>query len=615
MRLSGKLTLASGEEASLQGCHIEALFGQKTSGAPSTARAFSDAAGDFTLEGLDRNDIASDTVKFVALSPTGRFIGETEIPTADLGNGIRIGVEGLEQPSANSAPAEPEPETEMPTSTAVRTAFRDDAAFRHALTENLKPLRAQSEAIATRVDTAFANFKPTPLSTEELAARHYIKPGKDPREALDKVIADGVEALRSAETTRTLTLRKSEKLSSLMEEAADNGDASDHVGLGALVNFINEKNAGGSLVTEPVYTACKAKLDAEGIVAALEKGPAPGNGDGAARNGDGDGDGGGGGEAAREADELVKDSVNLQMHSATAPESRLEYGSMPAIPNTADKDKVQSSIVQTFELRPGASDVTSYHDFHTLQIAFQHVWSRIFDEQLESLGRDLYREYVKLKDFSGSANKDLNVGTVDDLRRLMDEVKRLSQTVQQDIPPDLRGNGGVPASSGTKDSDDLNNAVKAGLGLASGGATWLLEWALDAFSKAGKKPIIRWADFPGPWPPRQDKIDVSFANDAVPTGNVEIVLKTDYGSHIKILEFEPWEPETKQFVHGPQISNTGHPEGATATMALRTSQIGAGVIEFASEETPGLNLGRYVLGDLTEKLKDGTRVTFHWRDN
>ena len=77
---------------------------------------------------------------------------------------------------------------------------------------------------------------------------------------------------------------------------------------------------------------------------------------------------------------------------------------MPRIPNTADDDAVQSRILETFELRPGASDVTSYHDFHTLQIAFQHVWTRIFDGELESLGRELYREYVKLKDFSGSTD-------------------------------------------------------------------------------------------------------------------------------------------------------------------------------------------------------------------
>ena len=93
---------------------------------------------------------------------------------------------------------------------------------------------------------------------------------------------------------------------------------------------------------------------------------------------------------------------------------------------------------------------------------------------------------------------------------------------------------------------------------------------------------------------------------------MEIVLQTDYGSHIKIIEFEPWDAAGNQFVHGPQISNAGHV--GSVTLALRTSQIATGVLEFASEESTGLNLGRYVLGNLPEKLNDGTRVTFYWKD-
>src|SRR5205085_9739148 len=100
-------------------------------------------------------------------------------------------------------------------------------------------------------------------------------------------------------------------------------------------------------------------------------------------------------------------------------------------------------------------------------------WTRIFDGQLESLGRDLYREYVKLKDFSGSGDPDLRVSTVDDLRRLMDEVKKLSRIVQEDIPDDLRRNGGDPTTSGTEGSDDLNRGVKAGVAVLTGGASLL----------------------------------------------------------------------------------------------------------------------------------------------
>jgi hypothetical protein len=39
------------------------------------------------------------------------------------------------------------------------------------------------------------------------------------------------------------------------------------------------------------------------------------------------------------------------------------------------------------------------------------------------------------------------------------------------------------------------------------------------------------------------------------------------------------------------------------------------MIEFASEETATIALGRYVLGGLGDRLKDRSRVTFYWTDN
>jgi hypothetical protein len=198
----------------------------------------------------------------------------------------------------------------------------------------------------------------------------------------------------------------------------------------------------------------------------------------------------------------------------------------------------------------------------------------------------------------------------------MEEVRKLSQIVDEDIPGDLRGNGGIPTSSGNKSREEFEKDIKTVVGVATGGVTWFLEWALEELSKIGKKPIIRWEDFPGPWAPRQDKIYVTFVADAAPAGFVEVVLRTDNGSHIKIIEFQPWDPATNQFVHGPRTSNIGHPEGGTFTVPVRTSEIGSAVLQFASEETSAADTpGRYVLGDLAQKLKDRTRVTFYWKDN
>ncbi len=55
-----------------------------------------------------------------------------------------------------------------------------------------------------------------------------------------------------------------------------------------------------------------------------------------------------------------------------------------------------SARLTGFTLPPGPADVTSFHDFHQLQIAFEHVWTEAFDENLRDRVRDLYTETAKL---------------------------------------------------------------------------------------------------------------------------------------------------------------------------------------------------------------------------
>jgi hypothetical protein len=51
-------------------------------------------------------------------------------------------------------------------------------------------------------------------------------------------------------------------------------------------------------------------------------------------------------------------------------------------PTAAD---VQQNI-DSFSLSKSPADVTAFHDFHSLQIAFQHVWTQLLDETLVNLG-------------------------------------------------------------------------------------------------------------------------------------------------------------------------------------------------------------------------------------
>lgn len=521
-------------------------------------------------------------------------------------------------------PDEPVPQPKSPQHEAVGALFRNEANLRQAIAENLKPLRAESMAVDNRVKQAFKNFNPAPLSSEDCARGRYVEPGADPSEVLTSVIMSGADALRSSNNSRAITLRKTPELRRLIREAPEPTDSLEGVvDLDPLIKHIYRMSAGASLTSEPVFKRCKAELEAETILGVAEK-PKNANGGSVANLEESSS-----GSGTREAQQLVEESVNLQMKSATAPESRLEYA---YIPNSAEKDKVQNAILQTFQLRPGASDVTSYHDFHTLQIAFPHVWTRIFDGQLESLGRGLYEEYVKLKKFTGSTDTDPTISTLNDLRRLMDRVRKLSQSVQDDIrgvtggdSKDNSPKGAIDLASKGSDlgnvvRDTVNDPGKAAAAALSGGMTVLLNWIASSLTNNAK--VVAWASFPLVIQPSSDEqfndvIELlPLEENAVSSGDVEFVLLTRTDSFKKILEFQHWNVGSKSLIASRQADNFS--PGASReknAVTVPWDWLQSGVLKFGSEDKFANNVivARYLLGDLTQKLKDRMRVTFNWR--
>jgi hypothetical protein len=88
----------------------------------------------------------------------------------------------------------------------------------------------------------------------------------------------------------------------------------------------------------------------------------------------------------------IQSQIDKQLASSTSPETALKYEKV--IDADYRNDKV-CETVNLFSLCGGPADVTSYHDFHSVQIAFEHVWTEVFDKELEGLGKKLYTEVVK----------------------------------------------------------------------------------------------------------------------------------------------------------------------------------------------------------------------------
>ena len=166
------------------------------------------------------------------------------------------------------------------------------------------------------------------------------------------MIDRGVAAVKAAQPRSNMTIRKSGNSGSLVESVA--GGATDGTGtikLGPLVNFIAERqDALLSFEATPAIAACRAELEATNVIAEIDATAASGNEDGTTTNGDGVVD-------VADVDELVDRVVNRQMRSATAPEDRPVF---EPIPTGERNDKTQATLLETFQLRPGASDVPSF---------------------------------------------------------------------------------------------------------------------------------------------------------------------------------------------------------------------------------------------------------------
>ena len=98
--------------------------------------------------------------------------------------------------------------------------------------------------------------------------------------------------------------------------------------------------------------------------------------------------------------------------------------------------------MDTFQLRAGASDVTAYHDYRCLHIAFEHVWEELFDSRLQWLGQQLYHEAVKVESFlrpAATTNLNFDITSIPDLLGLMRDISALSSQAAGAMPADISG--------------------------------------------------------------------------------------------------------------------------------------------------------------------------------
>ncbi|HAW51383.1 MAG TPA: hypothetical protein DCX54_03490 [Flavobacteriales bacterium] len=498
----------------------------------------------------------------------------------------------------------------------INKVFQNEDNLREAISANLKERSIASKAISERVQTAFANFSPSKLSSTERSLPNYLNPDDKLSDALDAVITKGIEATRKSKVKRSIRLQDTPELRKfIVEKGRSRSSIFGTIKLDDLIKYINSKPGTiESLTHDPTFTHCEAEMEAEKRLEEIMGS----SGDSVVTKPSMSSDGedwvttesfmeGSSAEESASVD-IVKDNVILQMKTVSSPETSLQY----SVTNRSSQNDIQGGV-QTFELRSGPTDVTSYHDFNSLQIAFEDVWTEIFDGELASLGKALYHEYVKLKTYVGTNDDTPIISTVRDLQQLMAEIREFSNVTQVIIPPELLEDSGSNPSD--KDGVNINVNVGGDIQAIVDAAGWLIDKIKNIF--AGK-PQIRWGDFPGPLPSK-DVISVEFEDNAVSPGVVEIVImNTEDTWWWKGIEFREFDGMTGNVVCGFRISTDPNDGGVWNSqgfnrLPLWTHQVKNGVLEFQKQNTvAGDHTGFYILAGLDERIKDRTRVTFTW---
>ncbi len=152
-------------------------------------------------------------------------------------------------------------------------------------------------------------------------------------------------------------------------------------------------------------------------------------------------------------------ALDIPRYVAGLLEAPVQNGAMPLpFESRPTQCKVQKQV-NDLELRGGPADAPAYYDFHHLQIAFDHVWTEAFDQDIVEKLKELYRGILELggdppaADVSGIGSW-LSPGPPPLLFSMMNEAERACQAAIDDVPADVVQFIGITKSEWNALSDD-----------------------------------------------------------------------------------------------------------------------------------------------------------------
>ena len=156
-----------------------------------------------------------------------------------------------------------------------------------------------------------------------------------------------------------------------------------------LFRTLNSENIGTLLINNnPVAKYCRDRTAEETCAKEHLEGPIVHDGNGHEDNGNGNVTGTNV-SAITTAD--IPTYIAKLISEMPSPDSVLNPVKIPSRPN---QDLIAESV-EALSLKKGPAETAAYYDFHSLQIAFEHIWQQLFDEDIVNIGYNLQKKVLQ----------------------------------------------------------------------------------------------------------------------------------------------------------------------------------------------------------------------------
>lgn len=136
---------------------------------------------------------------------------------------------------------------------------------------------------------------------------------------------------------------------------------------------------------------------------------------------------------------ITKQDIPLYLEKILADKHSVKFHTDTNYKSQRPDDKSVQARVDSFALQKGPADTTAFYDFHSLQIAFTHVWHQLFDETIVNLSEKVQHdlENAGRKGILQSINERVVGIRAAGVQVLTAALEELRETSNEEVPTEV----------------------------------------------------------------------------------------------------------------------------------------------------------------------------------